>query len=184
MTTEKAVQAEAARLGVPLSTYSPGDGITRYRFGGESNEYFASSAWTTVLGSHDAMTWLAGYGHAYSKAAEIASEKAWQARLLATAEDGRQAGYNAATWILDGNSTTDQARSILDAIESCDFDFPSPLSGEWAGESISELLGDLDDLDDDEQTELSDAYEQAYLSAYETEAVRSARAMLSDAVAS
>jgi hypothetical protein len=114
----------------------------------------------------------------------VQSEKAWQARLAEAATDGRQAGYNAATWILDGNSTTDQARSILDAIESCDFDFPSPLSGEWAGESISELLGDLDDLDDNEQDELATAYEQAYLSAYETEAVRSARAMLPDAVAS
>ena len=33
MTTEKEVQQEATRLGVPLSTYSPGDGITRYRLG-------------------------------------------------------------------------------------------------------------------------------------------------------
>jgi hypothetical protein len=70
MTTEKEVQQEATRLGVPLSTYSPGDGITRYRFGGESNEYFASSAWTTVLGARDALTWLAGYGHAASRARE------------------------------------------------------------------------------------------------------------------
>ena len=112
-------------------------------------------------------------------------QEGWLVRLAEAEQDGRQAGYNAATWILDGNSTTDQARSILDAIESCDFDFPSPLSGEWAGESISELLGDdYNELDDNEQTELCDAYEQAYLSAYATEAVRSARAMLPDAVAS
>lgn len=51
----------------------------------------------------------------------------------------------------------------------------APLSGEWAGESIPELLGDLiagtaDDIDDDEltdlYTELIEHYEQGYLAAF------------------
>ena len=48
----------------------------------------------------------------------------------------------------------------------------SPLSGEWAGESISELLGDLLDVasaisdDDYGWAAITDAYETAALDAY------------------
>jgi hypothetical protein len=130
------------------------------------------------------MTWLAGYGHAYSRAAEIVAETTWKARLAGAEQDGRQAGYNAGTWLLDGNSTAEQAQALLDAMEACELDVPSPLSGEWAGESIPELLRNLDDLEDYQSEELFDAYEVAYVTAYNAEAERSARAMLSDAVAS
>lgn len=43
---------------------------------------------------------------------------------------------------------------------------PSPLSGEWAGESIKELLGDLCD-DDEIITYLCDEYEDGYESVFE-----------------
>lgn len=39
-----------------------------------------------------------------------------------------------------------------------------PLSGEWAGESIPELLGDL--LTDDNWDDICDAYEQGYFHNY------------------
>lgn len=43
---------------------------------------------------------------------------------------------------------------------------PSWLSGEWAGESISELLGDLIEKDPDSEDEICDAYEDAADEAY------------------
>jgi hypothetical protein len=58
--SEKSLRKTADRLGVPLSTYSPGDGVTRYRFG--TADYFAGHALATVLGAHDAGVWLDGYG--------------------------------------------------------------------------------------------------------------------------
>lgn len=44
---------------------------------------------------------------------------------------------------------------------------PAPLSGEWAGESIPEILSGLitDDMDADDINELCDAYEEGYQSA-------------------
>jgi hypothetical protein len=48
----------------------------------------------------------------------------------------------------------------------------APLSGEWAGESIPELLGDLireiaDDADDETLLFLCDEYEQGYADEWE-----------------
>lgn len=51
-------------VGVSVSTYSPGDGVTRYRFTLEECDYFAASGDNklgTVLGVSDAITWLEGY---------------------------------------------------------------------------------------------------------------------------
>ena len=64
-----------------------------------------------------------------------------------------------------------------EALSCSDIDAPflpewSPLSGEWAGESISELLGDLLDVasaisdDDYGWAAITDAYETAALDAY------------------
>ena len=46
----------------------------------------------------------------------------------------------------------------------------APLSGEWAGESIPELLGDLIENDDDYEI-MCDAYETGYLDAQEMIAI-------------
>lgn len=45
----------------------------------------------------------------------------------------------------------------------------APLSGEWAGESIVELIGDLIENaeDDDHVTEICDAYEEGYSHGYD-----------------
>ena len=70
--TEQDIVRRAARLGLGVDTYRPGDGITRYRFratpggyadsdmGGLGGEYGR-----TTLGVKDADTWLDGYSAAY-----------------------------------------------------------------------------------------------------------------------
>lgn len=51
--------ARAAKLHV--ATYSPGDGITRYRFFRELSDYFEGNELGTALGPREAMVWLGGY---------------------------------------------------------------------------------------------------------------------------
>ncbi len=55
------------------------------------------------------------------------------------------------------------------ADKASDFYNDSPLSGEWAGESIPELLGDLFDVYEDgdsNEPDLCDAYEAGYNKAF------------------
>lgn len=65
MTRMTELQQRAARFGLNVSTWSPGDGVTRYRFAYAdergSGDYFAARALGTTLGIADAETWLAGY---------------------------------------------------------------------------------------------------------------------------
>jgi hypothetical protein len=62
-------------------------------------------------------------------------------------ERGADAGRAAGSWVIDGNTSPETARNILRGIDDGDpmvMDMaPGPLSGEWAGESVTELLGDL-----------------------------------------
>lgn len=60
-TTKQEMLALARWCGVNVETYSPGDGVTRYRFFIEPTDYFAGSGMGTVLGLKDAVTWLRGY---------------------------------------------------------------------------------------------------------------------------
>ena len=60
--------ALAEKVGVKVATYSPGDGMTRYRFIDKRSEpywqqdYFATShALYTALGLREATIWLLGY---------------------------------------------------------------------------------------------------------------------------
>lgn len=91
---------------------------------------------------------------------------------------GRRAGLNAASWKFDGNTTEAEYRRFLLGYMSGDpevmdqYTPPSWLSGEWAGESISELLGEAEttrELDrmEDVETAYEDAAEQAYWSELE-----------------
>lgn len=109
-----------------------------------------------------------------------------EARITEAAARGTRAGKAAASWVFDGNTTDETYRATLQGIEDGD---PAvmgglswePLSGQWAGESITELLGDLiawravitegaaddeEEADDEEWEALTDAYEEAAQTAY------------------
>lgn len=102
---------------------------------------------------------------------------------------GRDRGRAAGSWIIDGNTSEDEARAWLTGIADCDpvtMDaMPNPLSGEWAGESIGELISEsgLDQrmMDDDDARDRNDvdvwmdAYEVAYSEAFWLEVERAAR---------
>jgi hypothetical protein len=103
-----------------------------------------------------------------------------EAASVLGAEHGRAAG----TWVIDGNTTEDTARTILTGINDGDPEFydsiPAPLSGEFAdGETPATILNAIGlDGGDDLADEALNTYEDAYRSAYETEVVRSAQAVV------
>lgn len=107
---------------------------------------------------------------------------------LAASTLGTERGHAAGTWVVDGNTSADEARALLESFEECTYEYPSPLSGEWAGESLPELVAesglDWDALHTDDAADRNDldawcdAYESAWLSAYEGEACRAARYLL------
>jgi hypothetical protein len=62
------LKEEALKVGLYVSTYSPGDGVTRYRFLTENVGYFAGSSNArlyTALGYKDAEGYLTAYTHGY-----------------------------------------------------------------------------------------------------------------------
>jgi len=92
---------------------------------------------------------------------------------VATAEElGAEAGRAAGSWVVDGNTSSEQAAELVAMIDDCDPRFydamPAPLSGEWAGESLREIFGHHPAEAECE------AYEDAYRDAYEAEARRAA----------
>ena len=54
------VETLAAEVGLHVSTWSPGDGATRYRFHYQASDYNAGREVKTVLGRKDALLWLSG----------------------------------------------------------------------------------------------------------------------------
>ena len=78
---------------------------------------------------------------------------------------GAEAGKNAGSWVIDGNTTIETCRRILAGYNDGDPEImdmqPSPLSGEHAGSSIPEIFGDPEPTQ-----EIMDAYEQAFTDAY------------------
>jgi hypothetical protein len=92
-------------------------------------------------------------------------------------EAGRERGVAAGSWIVDGNTSAEQAAAILRGIADGDPQImdlqPSPLSGEWAGESIPELIYRYDELSDDERDTACDAYEQGFSDGFWAEVKRS-----------
>jgi hypothetical protein len=95
--------------------------------------------------------------------------------------DGYEAGKAAGSWIIDGNTSSETAAHILRGIAECDPEVmdlqPSPLSGEWAGESIGELIDGYAELSEDEQNTVCDAYEAGYSDGFWAEVERSAKAV-------
>ena len=66
MTTTKQLADIAYGYGLDVFTYSPGDGVTRYRFAkvGAQDGYFGGDGITTLLGRKEARLWLLGYADA------------------------------------------------------------------------------------------------------------------------
>lgn len=87
-------------------------------------------------------------------------------------------GKSQASWVFDGNTTDETYRTFLRLYNDCDLpdDFmpPEPLSGEWAGESITELLGDLMDGDDYFDEQVMEAYEDGFRQGWWDELVATA----------
>lgn len=97
-------------------------------------------------------------------------------------ESGKDAGRAAGSWVVDGNTTTSTARTVLQQLDDHDPELmdmiPNPLSGEWAGESIPELSGYYGiDLEDDN---LATLFETAYVDGWMFEVARSAHAILDE----
>jgi hypothetical protein len=93
---------------------------------------------------------------------------------------GAAAGSAAGSWVFDGNSTEDQARRILAGIEDGDPEVldmePSPLSGEWAGESVPELSAEYGlDLED---SVVAHWFEHGFSEGYWDTVTRAAQAIL------
>jgi hypothetical protein len=57
----------AKSAGFDVRTYSPGDGVTRYRFG-HGEDYFSMSSTYTALGTKEALAYASG----------LADGKAWR----------------------------------------------------------------------------------------------------------
>ena len=55
------LERKAREAGLYVDSYSPGDGVTRYRFFGKPMDYFAGGGLFTALGKKEAETWLEGY---------------------------------------------------------------------------------------------------------------------------
>jgi hypothetical protein len=92
---------------------------------------------------------------------------------------GYEKGQAAASWLLDSN-IQETIRKVFKGFEDGDPEImdtqPSPLSGEWAGESIPELSERYGvDLQDDEK---ADQFEQGFADGYWDECHRLAKAIL------
>jgi hypothetical protein len=61
----ESLRREAARHNLYVGVYSPGDGVSRYRFirsrNGKPVSYFSDDGIFTALGIGEAETWLSGY---------------------------------------------------------------------------------------------------------------------------
>jgi hypothetical protein len=93
---------------------------------------------------------------------------------MSYADMGTEAGQARASWVFDGNTDAETYARVLQGIEDGDPEIMdalsvSPLSGEWAGESMTEILGD-DYTDED-----ADEYEQAFQDVYWAEIERVCR---------
>ncbi len=103
-------------------------------------------------------------------------------------QEGYERGKAAGSWLLDGNSTAEAARRLLDGIEEGDPEIlnqlpTSPLSREWADAPLPRDLLESVGMgeDDDDAEDVLSAYENAYSRGVSDEAVLSAREEGNDA---
>ena len=117
------------------------------------------------------------------------SVKSLECGIAEATARGSVAGKNAASWCFDGNTTQTTYRRIAQMIEDGDpaldnhITTPEWLSGEFAGESIPELLGDLlpeEDDDSDAYSAICDAYCEAADEAFWAEIERTIRFQLGE----
>jgi len=91
---------------------------------------------------------------------------------------GRGAGRFAGSWVIDGNSTSEYCAAIVHGLDEGDpaiLDLcPAPLSGEWTGESISELSEryGIDLSDDDNAYHFEDGFADGF---WDTVVLRAAK---------
>lgn len=87
---------------------------------------------------------------------------------------GHDRGLTSGSWVIDGNTSEDQARRLLKGITDGDpMDMaPSPLSGEWAGESIPELSDtySIDLTDETNADEFEEGFSEGFWHQVETDA--------------
>ena len=99
--------------------------------------------------------------------------------------EGLAQGRNHGAYVIDGNTSAAEARRILQGIEDCDpavMDMePNPLSGEWAGESMAEILGTFDSPEDEDAA--ANAYSDGFTEGYWAEVQDAAEAILGTATA-
>jgi hypothetical protein len=97
-------------------------------------------------------------------------------------ESGEAAGRAAGSWVSDGNSTEEHCREVLRMIEECEFEIPSPLSGEYADGWTAERVFEDSEVqrpeEDDAESELLTTWEDAYREGYEAQAAEDARGFL------
>lgn len=96
------------------------------------------------------------------------------ARIPKSLSLGREAGRAAASWFFDGNTKSETYERVLLGYEDGDPEVmdmapASPLSGEWAGESMTQIF---DRVPTDRECEL---YDQGYYEAFWDEVIRVAR---------
>jgi hypothetical protein len=94
-------------------------------------------------------------------------------------QEGRDAGKAAGSWIIDGSTTAEACKKILQGIADCDSEVmdmqPAPLSGEWAGESIGEIIDGYFEMSSEDAEEAANAYELGYSQGFWDEVERAAR---------
>ena len=87
-------------------------------------------------------------------------------------KQGYAAGKARGSWIIDGNSTLETCKRIAQGFDDGDPEIldlqPSPLSGEFAGESIKELFGYQP------SSHCLDLYEAGYSDGFWSEVIQSA----------
>lgn len=84
-------------------------------------------------------------------------------------KQGYEHGKKSGSWVTDGNTKTETYAWILKGFDEGNPDVmdiqPNPLSGEWAGESISELFG-LNVGDELPDQEILDEYEDGFIDGF------------------
>ncbi len=98
-------------------------------------------------------------------------------------ELGAYYGRNVGSWVIDGNTDRETAARILQGYDDGDPEImdmqPSPLSGEWADDPTpTSVLAELG-ADDDNSSDLLDAFEAAFSEAYWDEVIRAAKVVVS-----
>jgi len=94
--------------------------------------------------------------------------------------EGYSAGKARGSWIIDGNTTLETCQRIVQGFDDGDPEImdmqPSPLSGEFAGESIKELFGYQP------SSRCLDLYESGYSDGFWSEVIGSAMSQIDSEV--